>query len=77
MANKYVSALEGHYHKGSYDLQGKSSVILSEIRSTIINQVAVWPDTLNDIGTKVSQSLNLEKYILDLKNNGNYYNSSN
>ena len=62
MANKYVSALEGHYHKGSYDLQGKSSVILSEIRSTIINQIAVWPSTLKDIGTKISQSLNLEKY---------------
>ena len=62
MVNKYISALESHYHKGSFDLQGKSNVILSEIRSTIINQVAVWPDTLNDIGTKVSQSLNLEKY---------------
>ena len=48
MANKYVSALEGHYHKGSYDLQGKSSVILSEIRSTIINQIAVWPSTLKE-----------------------------
>ena len=62
MVNKYVSALGGHYHKGSFDLQGKSNVILSEIKSTIINQVAAWPDTLNEIGTRVSQSLNLEKY---------------
>ena len=62
MAKKYVSALEGHYRKDSFDLEGKSNIILSEIKGTIINQVAAWPDTLNDIGTKVSQTLNLEKY---------------
>ena len=62
MVKKYLSALEGHYHKGSFDQHGKSGIILSDVRSTIINQVAVWPDTLNDIGTKISQSLNLEQF---------------
>ena len=57
-----ISALEGYYHKGVFGKKDNLSVVITEVRNLILYQVAVWPDTLNDVGKKIAESLNLPEF---------------
>ena len=59
---KRISALEGQYQKGIFGKQDSLGIELSEVRNLILFQVGAWPNTLNDVGTKVSKLLNLAEY---------------
>ena len=59
---KRISALNKYYQKGVFGKKDTTGVILSEIKNLILYQVAAWPETLNEVGTKLAKSLNLKEY---------------
>ena len=62
--DKRVSALDKFYQKGVFGKKDKTGVILSEVRDLILYQVAAWPETLSEVGTKLAKSCNLKEYPL-------------
>ena len=60
--DKRVSALSKSYKKGVFGNKDITGVILSEIKDLILYQVAVWPETLDEVGTKLAKSCNLKEY---------------
>ena len=62
--DKRISALDQNYQKGVFGKKVKKGVILSEINDLILYQVAAWPETLNEVGTKLAKSCNLKEYPL-------------
>ena len=59
---KRISALAQIYQKGVFGKKDKIGVILSEVQDLILYQVAAWPETLNEVGTKLAKSCNLKEY---------------
>ena len=59
---KRISALDQYYHKGVFGKKNKKGVILFEVHNLILYQVAAWPETLNNVGTKLAKSCKLKEY---------------
>ena len=64
---KRISALAKSYQKGFFGKKDKTGVILSEVQDLILYQVAAWPETLEEVGTKLAKSCNLKEYPLASK----------
>ena len=60
--DKRISALSKSYQKGVFGKKDTTGVILSEIQTLILYQVAAWPETLNQVGNKLAKSCNLKEY---------------
>ena len=64
---KRISSLAQAYQKGVFGKKDKTGVILSEVQDLILYQVAAWPETLEEVGTKLAKSCNLKEYPLASK----------
>ena len=60
--DKRISALDQCYQKGVFGKKDKKGVILSEVHDLILYQVAAWPETLNEVGTKLAKAFNFKEY---------------
>ena len=59
---KRISALDKYFQKGVFGKTDKTGLILSVVQDLILYQVAAWPDTLNDVGTKIAKVCNLKEF---------------
>ena len=59
---KRISALDKFYQKGVFGKKDKTGIILLEIKELILYQVAVWPETLKEVGNKLAKSFNLKEF---------------
>jgi heterotetrameric sarcosine oxidase gamma subunit len=59
---KRSSALESNYLIGINAVNNESRLQLSEIKSLQLTQVAAWPDSINKVGSYISNHLNLNEY---------------
>ena len=60
--DKRVSALNKSYQKGVFGKKDIVGITLLEINNLILYQVATWPETLDEVGTKLAKSCNLKEY---------------
>jgi len=61
MANR-SSALKSNYPVGINTANNESRLQLSEIKNLQLTQVAVWPDSINKVGSYIANHLNLNDY---------------
>ena len=61
MANR-SSALESNYPIGIKAANNESRLQLSEIKNLQLTQAAVWPDSINKVGSYIANHLNLNEY---------------
>ena len=61
---KRISALNKYYQKGVFGKKDITGVMISEIKDLTLYQVAAWPETLNEVGTKLAKYCNLKEYPL-------------
>jgi len=61
------SALESNYLVGDNPTNNKSRLQLSEIKNLQLIQVAVWPESVNTVGSNIAHHLNLDEYALPNK----------
>ena len=66
MANR-ASALESNYLVGINAANNESRLQLSEIKNLQLTQAAVWPDSINKIGSYIANHLNFSEYALPNK----------
>ena len=52
-----ASALDGHYSKGHFGVEGTPGVVFTEIRDLELHQVAAWPDSLAAVGAKAAEAV--------------------
>ena len=57
-----ISALDGNYQKGIFGKGKTPGIQLIEVKDLILYQVAVWPNTLKNVGSNIAKSLSLEEY---------------
>ena len=69
---KEVSALDGYCKKGVFGKQDNPTIVLSEIKQTIIYQFAGWSNNLLDVGDKFAESVKIKNFpkkgLIMLKN---------
>ena len=56
------SALESNYLVGINAANNESRLQLSEIKNLQLTQAAVWPDSINKVGSYIANHLNLNEY---------------
>ena len=61
MANR-SSALESNYPIGINAANNESRLQLSEIKNLQLTQAAVWPDSINKVGSYIANHLNFSEY---------------
>ena len=66
MANR-SSALESNYPIGIKAANNESRLQLSEIKNLQLTQAAVWPDSINKVGSYIANHLNFSEYALPNK----------
>ena len=66
MANR-SSALESNYLVGINAANNESRLQLSEIKNLQLTQAAVWPDSINKVGSYIANHLNFSEYALPNK----------
>ena len=59
---KRSSALESNYLVGINAANNESRLQFSEIKNLQLTQVAAWPDSINKVGSYISNHLNLNEY---------------
>ena len=59
---KRISALNQFYQKGIFGKGKTPGIQLIEVKDLILYQVAVWPNTLKNVGSNIAKSLSLEEY---------------
>ena len=59
---KRSSALESNYPVGNNPTNNESQLQLSEIKNLQLTQAAVWPDSINKVGSYIANHLNLNEY---------------
>ena len=59
---KRSSALESNYSVGINVTNDKSQLQLREIKNLQLTQVAAWPDSINKVGSYITNHLNLNEY---------------
>jgi len=52
-----VSALVGHRLPGHVDDTGNAGVILREVPDLLLQQVAAWPDTMDEVGKQLAKAI--------------------
>jgi len=55
-----VSALTGHYQPGQFGIPGNGDspgVILEEVPGLVLQQIAAWPDTLEEVGKLAADAI--------------------
>ncbi|MEJ2177786.1 MAG: sarcosine oxidase subunit gamma [Gammaproteobacteria bacterium] len=50
-----ISALDGHYRSGRFGSEGDTGVCIQLVNDLILQQVAAWPQTLNQVGELAAQ----------------------
>ena len=54
-----VSSLAGDYTRGYHGREGQTGVILCDMPNLMLQQVAAWPETLEQVGAKAAQAVGL------------------
>ena len=55
-----VSALAGHYPTGHHGAPDSNGVTLQDMHGLVLQQVAVWPESIDAVGAELAQQLGID-----------------